>query len=171
MGIHQLFLATTTTSWQKAGRWQENNQRHTLCPEYWVQVGRHAQALRLRRACWFKILCAICDAAYSAGKLSIYTVAVDSTIVDSKKAENSQSTMATRKGKESKYMHLWAQRVCLLVWSYLLEMSTTASGLLKFWIASELEKVLVDLYQDPVKFLQMLLMIIRKYDYISDKEA
>jgi transposase len=81
----------------------------------WEDMPRHYGSYvtawrRLRRwseeGVWFKIRCAICDAAYSAGKLSIYTVAVDSTIVDSKKAENSQSTMATRKGKESKYMHL-----------------------------------------------------------------
>ena len=48
---------------------------------------------------WFKILCAICDTAYSTGKLSINTVAVDSTLIDSKKVETSRVTMAIREEK------------------------------------------------------------------------
>ena len=64
---------------------------------------------RLRRwseeGVWLSVLCAICDTAYSAGKLSIDTVAVDSTLVDSKKVENSQATMVTKEGKASKFMH------------------------------------------------------------------
>lgn len=47
---------------------------------------------RLRRwseeGVWFKVLCAIRDTAYSAGKLSVDTVSVDSTLIDSKKVGN-----------------------------------------------------------------------------------
>ena len=53
---------------------------------------------------WFKILCGICDTAYSIGKLSIDTVSVDSTLIDSKKAEISQITTVTREEKASKFM-------------------------------------------------------------------
>jgi transposase len=53
---------------------------------------------------WFKILCAICDTAYSTGNLSIDTVSVDSTLIDSKKVENFQATMVTRDEKVSKFM-------------------------------------------------------------------
>jgi transposase len=80
----------------------------------WEDMPRHYGSYvtawrRLRRwseeGVWFRVLCAICDTAYSAGKLSIDTVAVDSTLVDSKKVENSQATMVTKEGKASKFMH------------------------------------------------------------------
>ena len=51
---------------------------------------------------WFEVLCAIRNTAYSTGKLSVDTVSVDSTLIDSKKAENFQGTTATREGKASK---------------------------------------------------------------------
>jgi hypothetical protein len=60
---------------------------------------------RFEEGVWFRVLYAICDTAYSAGKLSIDTIAVDSTLVDSKKVENSQATMVTKEGKPSKFMH------------------------------------------------------------------
>ena len=53
---------------------------------------------------WFKVLCAICDTAYSTGNLSIDTVSVDSTLIDSKKVENFQATTVTRDEKVSKFM-------------------------------------------------------------------
>ena len=73
------------------------------------RYGSHVTAWRrLKRwsekGIWFKILCVICDTAYSTGNLSINTVAVDSTLIDSKKVETSQNTMVTREGKESKFM-------------------------------------------------------------------
>jgi hypothetical protein len=45
---------------------------------------------------------AICDTAYASGKLSFDTIAVDNTLIDSKKAENSQATTVTKEGKELK---------------------------------------------------------------------
>jgi transposase len=51
---------------------------------------------------WFKVLCAICDTAYASAKLSFDTIAVDSTIIDSKKEENTQATTATKEEKASK---------------------------------------------------------------------
>jgi hypothetical protein len=55
---------------------------------------------------WFKILCAICDAAYSKGNLSIdtNTVSVDSTLIDSKKVGIMQNLTVTRDEKELKFM-------------------------------------------------------------------
>jgi transposase len=51
---------------------------------------------------WFQILCAIRDAAYSTGHLSVDTVAVDSTLIDSKKVAKARGTMATREGRALK---------------------------------------------------------------------
>lgn len=51
---------------------------------------------------WFQILCAIRDAAYSTGHLSVDTVAVDSTLIDSKKVARARGTMATREGRALK---------------------------------------------------------------------
>jgi transposase len=53
---------------------------------------------------WFKILCAICDTAYSNGNLSIDTVSVDSTLIDSKKEGTMRNITVTRDGKELKSM-------------------------------------------------------------------
>ena len=53
---------------------------------------------------WFKVLCAICDTAYNTGNLSIDTVSVDSTLIDSKKVENFQATTVIRDEKVSKFM-------------------------------------------------------------------
>jgi hypothetical protein len=64
---------------------------------------------RLRRwseeGVWFKILCAICDTAYAAGKLYVDTVAVDSTLIDSKSVENFQVTTVRKEGNASKSMY------------------------------------------------------------------
>jgi transposase len=63
---------------------------------------------RLRRwseeGVWSNVFCAICDASYTAGNLSIDTVSVDSTLIDSKKGESSQFTTVTRDEKGSKFM-------------------------------------------------------------------
>jgi transposase len=53
---------------------------------------------------WFKILCAICDTAYHTGNLSIDTVSVDSTLIDSKKVGITQNITVTRDEKELKSM-------------------------------------------------------------------
>jgi transposase len=45
---------------------------------------------------WVKILAAAQEKSYAMGKLSLDTLAVDSTLIDSKKVANPQSTMATK---------------------------------------------------------------------------
>ena len=58
---------------------------------------------RLRRwseeGVWSRVFCAICDTAYTSGNLSLNTVAVDSTLIDSKKGESSPLTTVIRNGK------------------------------------------------------------------------
>jgi transposase len=81
-------------------KWEDMPRRYGSYVTAWRRLRRWSA-----EGVWFKILCAICDTAYSAGILSIDTVAVDSTLVDSKKVENFQATTVTRKGKASKYTH------------------------------------------------------------------
>ena len=81
-------------------KWEDMPRRYGSYVTAWRRLRRWSA-----EGVWFKILCSICDTAYSAGILSIDTVAVDSTLVDSKKVENFQATTVTRKGKASKYTH------------------------------------------------------------------
>ena len=78
-----------------------------------MQVGRYAQALRIlfyslakaETMVGSRSFCAIYDAAHSADKLSVDTVAVDSTLVESKKRGEFSSYTATKKRKGVKFMH------------------------------------------------------------------
>src|SRR5512136_605742 len=80
-------------------KWEDMPRRYGSYVTAWRRLRRWSE-----EGVWFRVLCAICDTAYSVGKLSIDTVAVDSTSVDSIKVANSQATMVTREGKESKFM-------------------------------------------------------------------
>ncbi len=53
-----------------------------------------------REGIWNKILVAAQEHAYSIGKLDLEIIAVDSTLIDSKKAANLQDTTATRDARE-----------------------------------------------------------------------
>ena len=63
---------------------------------------------RLRRwseeGVWDRVLAAIRDSAYSAKKLSLNTVSVDSSLIDSKKVDSSQSITVIRREKVSRFM-------------------------------------------------------------------
>jgi transposase len=75
-------------------KWEDMPSRYGSYVTAWRRLKRWSE-----EGIWFKILCAICDTAYSTGKLSINTVAVDSTLIDSKKVETSRVTMAIREEK------------------------------------------------------------------------
>jgi transposase len=81
-------------------KWEDMPRRYGSCVTAWRRLRRWSE-----EGVWFRVLCAICDTAYSAGKLSIDTVVVDSTLVDSKKVENSQATMVIKEGRASKSTH------------------------------------------------------------------
>ena len=75
-------------------KWEDMPRSYGSYVTAWRRLKRWSE-----EGIWFKILCAICDTAYSTGKLSIDTVAVDSTLIDSKKAAISQITTVTREGR------------------------------------------------------------------------
>jgi transposase len=75
-------------------KWEDMPRRYGSYVTAWRRLKRWSE-----EGIWFKILCGICDTAYSTGNLSIDTVSVDSTLIDSKKAENFQvTTVKRRKG-------------------------------------------------------------------------
>ena len=80
-------------------KWEDMPRRYGSYVTAWRRLKRWSE-----EGIWFKIFCAICDTAYHTGNLSIDTVSVDSTLIDSKKAETSQNTTVTRDEKASKSM-------------------------------------------------------------------
>jgi len=80
-------------------KWEDMPRRYGSYVTAWRRLKRWSE-----EGIWFKILCGICDTAYSTGNLSIDTVSVDSTLIDSKKAEISQITTVIREEKASKFM-------------------------------------------------------------------
>ncbi len=75
-------------------KWEDMPRRYDSYVTAWRRLRRWSE-----EGVWFKILCAICDTAYNAGRLSVDTVAVDSTLIDSKKMVNFQDTTVTREGE------------------------------------------------------------------------
>ncbi len=78
-------------------KWEDMPKRYGSYVTAWRRLRRWSE-----EGVWFKILCAICDTAYASGRLSFNTIAVDSTLIDSKKEENTQATTATKEGKALK---------------------------------------------------------------------
>ena len=80
-------------------KWEDMPRRYGSYVTAWRRLKRWSE-----EGIWFKILCAICDTAYSNGNLSIDTVSVDSTLIDSKKVGITQNTTVIRDEKASKSM-------------------------------------------------------------------
>ena len=80
-------------------KWEDMPRRYGSYVTAWRRLKRWSE-----EGIWFKILSAICDTAYINGNLSIDTVSVDSTLIDSKKAAITQNTTVIREGKELKSM-------------------------------------------------------------------
>jgi transposase len=78
-------------------KWEDMPRRYGSYVTAWRRLRRWSD-----QGVWSKILCAICDTAYASGMLSVNTIAVDSTLIDSKKAESTRVTTAIKEGKASK---------------------------------------------------------------------
>ncbi len=64
-------------------RWHDMPRRYGAYQTAWRRLNRWS-----KEGVWLKILAAAQEKAYRIGKLSLETVAVDSTLIDSKKAAN-----------------------------------------------------------------------------------
>jgi transposase len=76
-------------------RWQDMPKCYGAHQTAWRRHKRWSE-----EGVWSRILFAAQEQAYANGKLSLETIAVDSTLIDSKKVANLQSTMDTRNAKE-----------------------------------------------------------------------
>jgi transposase len=76
-------------------RWQDMPRCYGSYQTVWRRLKRWSKS-----GVWLQILKAVQEHAYAMGKLSLETIAVDSTLIDSKKVANLLGTTATRDAKE-----------------------------------------------------------------------
>ncbi len=72
-------------------RWHDMPQSYGAYQTAWLRLKWWSKT-----SVWDKILVAAQEKAYAIGKLSLVTLAVDSTLIDSKQVANQQSITATR---------------------------------------------------------------------------
>jgi len=76
-------------------RWHDMPRRYEAYQTAWRRLKRWS-----KEGVWNRILAAAQERAYKVGQIDLEIVAVDSTLIDSKKVANQQSIMATRDAKE-----------------------------------------------------------------------
>jgi transposase len=98
-----LYVLVTGCRWHDMPRRYGSYQTAWRRLNWWSKIG-----------VWNKILSAAQEYSYAIGKLNLEIVAVDSTLIDSKKVASQHDTMVTRDAKEQRSMLPSVQNPCLL---------------------------------------------------------